>query len=115
MFYFAIGYRYETRAVIGPWVTHTNTAKAVQFGSNEMVILGCSIDTENLCQYICLLCVISDRFLTICITYINMYLAGLHITCNYETVCESGYLNNIDSTNYVVVIFRYFMIKQRTA
>jgi len=25
-----------------------------------------------------------------------MYLAGLHVTCNYESVCESGYRNNID-------------------
>jgi len=31
--------------------------------------LGYSIDTENLRQHICLLCVISDKFLTICITY----------------------------------------------
>ena len=42
--------------------------------TNEMVIFRSSIDTENLSQYICLLCVISDRFLIICITYINMYL-----------------------------------------
>jgi len=24
-----------------------------------------------------------------------MYLAGLHVTCNYENVYESGYRNNI--------------------
>jgi len=41
-----------------------------------------------------------------------MYLAGLHVTCNYESVYESGYRNNIDFTNYLVVIFRYFMLKQ---
>jgi len=69
------------------------------------------MDTKNLRQNICLLCVISDRFLTICVTNINMYLAGLHGTCNYENVYESGYQNNIDSTNYLVVIFRYFMLK----
>ena len=33
-----------------------------------------------------------------------MYLAGLHATCNYESVYESGYRNNVDSTNYLVVI-----------
>jgi len=33
MFYFATGYRYETRAVIGPRVTHTNRATAMQFGN----------------------------------------------------------------------------------
>jgi len=83
--------------------------------TNEMVILGSSIDTENLRQYTCLLCVISDRFLTICNTHINMYLAGLHVRCNYESVYESSYQNNINSTNYLVVIFRYFMLKQQTA
>ena len=31
MFYFATGYRYETLAVIGPRVTHTNRATAMQF------------------------------------------------------------------------------------
>ena len=40
-----------------------------------------------------------------------MYLAGLHVRCNYESVCESVYRNNIDSTNYLAVIFRYFMLK----
>ena len=25
-----------------------------------------------------------------------MYLAGLHVTCNYESIYESGYQNNID-------------------
>jgi len=44
-----------------------------------------------------------------------MYLAGLHATYNYESVYESGYRNNIDFTNYLVVIFRYFMLKQWTA
>jgi len=29
-------------------------------------------------------------------------------------VTESGYRNNIDSTNYLVVTFKYFMLKQRT-
>jgi len=33
MFYFATGYRYETRAVIGPRVTHINRATAMQFGN----------------------------------------------------------------------------------
>jgi len=50
------------------------------------IVSGSSTDTENLRQYISLLCVISDRFLIICITYINMYLAVLHVYCNYESV-----------------------------
>jgi len=33
MFYFATGNWYETRAVIGPRVTHTNRATAMQFGN----------------------------------------------------------------------------------
>jgi len=56
--------------------------------TNLMVILGSSVETQNLSQYINILYVkklISDRFLIICSHIINMYLGGLHVYCNYES------------------------------